>query len=119
MPRSAVYEFAARELGGDVEIYEATVPTSTTASEVVGGDAERVVLVMVNLGAAAIYVAPTPQVGATRGIYLGANGGSLTLHVRDDFALLIPAWHAVAAAGNPNLYVMRVRRFRVSDKETS
>ena len=111
MTRGAVLDFIDREFGGQYEVLEATVSVGTSAVEIAGGDGGRVVLVLVNLSANAIYVAPTPQVGASHGIYLGGNGGALTLGVRDDLILPSLQWYALANQAASSLYVVRVRQF--------
>lgn len=112
MGKSAVLDFLAKEFGGEVEYADETKTVGTTAAEVAGGDGERPALLFINLSANTIYVAPTPSVSTTRGIYLGANGGSVSMVVRDDLILPALQWHAVASAAGSSLYVIRVRRFR-------
>ena|SRR3990167_2572849 len=112
MSRGAVLDFISRELGGYVEVLEATLSVGVSAGEVAGGDGERVGLVLVNLSTATIWVAPTPAVSSSRGIQIGSSWGYLVLNVRDDMILPSLQWYAVASAAASSLYVVRVRRFR-------
>ena len=108
-----VREWIAHEFGGEIETLDGTVSVGVTPTEVAGGDGDRGALLMLNLSAATIYVAPNTLVAATRGIFLGANGGSLALVLRDDLVLPTLQWWALAAAAASDLYVLRVRRYRV------
>ena len=114
MSRGAVAEYLAKQFNGDVESPDSTVVVGTTPVEVAGGDGERVQLTLVNLSANTIYIAPTPAVSASRGIFLGANGGSVTMSVVEDGILPSLQWYALATAAASSLYVIRVRRYTIA-----
>lgn len=89
----------------------ASNPTpGVAAEELVGGDPERVALILINLSVNIIYVSPRNDVSAINGIRLNANGGSLTLTPDDDGVLVSRPWFALATGAASQMYVLQVRR---------
>jgi len=66
----------------------------------------RVGLVIINLSANNVYIAPSNQVGADHGIWLVPNGGSISLVWDRDFELCTLEWFGLAAAANSDIYVL-------------
>jgi len=69
---------------------------------------DRLAFVIVNLGANPAYLGLTNAVGVANGIYVPANGGSVTMYWQEDFQMVGWAWWAVAPAGASNCYVLEV-----------
>lgn len=80
----------------------------TTAVDILRNDPRRVAATIINLGAVAIYVTPDGAPSATRGIRLGANGGSMTIEWEHDFDLVGWAWSAIADAAATPLLIIEV-----------
>lgn len=113
----AAAEFAARELGGPIVERERTVQVGLASQEIVAAEPEQVGIIIVNLSAATVWVAPGLLVSSTRGIRLPPSGGSVSLNVRDDFTLVTRAWHAIASAALSDVYVLSIRRESITPKE--
>lgn len=80
------------------------VSTATIGASVgllVKGNPNRVGLTFTNNGAATVYILPFNDVSTTKGIAIGASGGSIGLNWDTDFELISRPWYAVSgAAGN-------------------
>lgn len=108
----AALDYTVAQLGGPVLEQESNPSISTSPVQVVPNNADRVGLVVVNLGAGNVFMSlgNTPSVSV--GIFLGANGGSTSLTVRDDFTLPSRQWTAICPAGGPSvLEVIEYIRF--------
>ena len=101
-------EYLRETYGGLFE--EATVNKAVTAANVSigGGNPECVSVTFVNTGANPAYLWLDNTVSAANGILLAANGGFLSLTVRDDMTLPTRDWHAVAPSGNTRSEERRV-----------
>lgn len=84
-----------------------TTPTVTiNVSQLIENNADRVALVIINLGASPVQIGFSDQVSATNGITLFASGGSITFTLRDDFTLqTFPIWAICPLGGSQALYV--------------
>jgi hypothetical protein len=71
----------------------------------------RLAAVIVNLSANAMYLALTPTVAATLGIYLAPNGGSITMSLDSDFELVTREWWVIAAGAASALYSLSTEIF--------
>jgi len=109
--RGAALEFTEQQLGGPIVENETFVATSTTIGIAIEGNGDRVALIMVNQGTTDLFVGTRPDISSTQAIRLTANGGSVTLTVRDDFTLPTRRWYAIAASATPTLYVLELTRF--------
>lgn len=106
----AALEYLGRLFHGSFRDYEEVVLVSGAVIPLVGGDADRVSLTLVNLGTVAVYVSPEPNVTAARGIRLGGGGGLLSFNVWQDSILpILPLWSMTTVANQP-VFIIRVRR---------
>jgi hypothetical protein len=105
----AVARWLAKEFGGRVTSAEDTKATGATPSKVTNNDPDAVALLFINLGAFDIYLSLSTQTSTTNGIFLGANGGSVSFKVRDDGELSSREWNAVSPGGASTLYINRTR----------
>lgn len=76
----------------------------------------RVALLVVNLSANVVVIAPFPGVTTTRGIRLDSNGGNASFNVRDDFLLPTREWSVCADVDNSELYVLETLILGVEDE---
>ena len=81
-----------------------TASIGTGISQILKQDPTRLAVTLVNLSSNVIFVAPLEAVSATNGIRLDANGGSLSLTLRDDYTLCIAEWNAIASGAGSNLF---------------
>lgn len=79
-----------------------------TAAVILSNNPNRLAWVIINLSVNAIYLGLTNGVSATNGIYLGANGGSVTMTWDEDFQLVGWAIWAIAPAGASACYSIEV-----------
>ncbi len=79
-----------------------------TVTGLVSNNPNRVGLTFINIGANNVYIWFLNTVGAANGILLAANGGSLSLDWRTDFALLGYDWYGIAVGGASNVQVLEV-----------
>jgi len=70
----------------------------------------RIQVLLVNVGAAAIYVGLGGQVSAVNGIPVAGNGGNLQLLAVEDGELVRREWWGVCPAGAEAIYVAEVVR---------
>ena len=66
----------------------------------------RIWLMIINLSANVLYVGPFSPVAAAQGIYLGANGGALTIDYINDMELCGMEWNAIATGANSAILVV-------------
>lgn len=110
LSQGAALDFIGREFGGTLRDIEAVVAVNVTPIELVPSDADRVSLVMANLGANPIWIFPRADVSSTQGIRLGAGGGLIGFNVVQDSLLCVLQWWAVALVGPNSVTTIRVRR---------
>ena len=84
------------------------IPTSAPTAPFLPQNADRLALVMFNLGLNNLFVALNPNVNNTSGILLTANGGAVSLNVRDDFTLTTRAWFGISVTAPGTLYVLEI-----------
>jgi hypothetical protein len=90
---------------------ENTVSVSTSVLSAINGNGDRMGLLIMNLGAANVFVAVSSAVSSSFGILLGANGGFVSLNVRDDFTMQTRQWWAVCPTGGPStIYTLELTR---------
>ena len=106
----AVAEFLAREFGGLCIDNMTTVNVGIAAVFLTQFDPERVALVLINNGAADVYIRPHVPPAVGNGIRLGATGGMVAMSVRDDYIMQALDWQAISAGINNNVDVITVRR---------
>jgi hypothetical protein len=108
----SVYDLIRRDLGGlrvtDRENPEiATI--GTTAATLFRANSARVAFIIVNLSGNIMFVRPSRPAATTAGIRLGANGGFLAAHWKEDLLLPSREWAIIADAGAGNqLYSLEV-----------
>ena len=76
------------------------------ATKLLNADADRLGFLFVNLSVNDIYIAPFPDVSATKGIKCGPNGGSVTATWDEDFEMLGKEWYCLAAAAASSLLIV-------------
>jgi len=81
------------------------IDVTTTVTQIVHGNPDRLSIIVVNLGANDVYVAFDREVSTTRGILLTANGGFLSMNVDEDMELVGYPIYGVTAAGTSRVYV--------------
>lgn len=99
-----------RRFGGRFTVKETVADVDINAPEIVGGNPERICLVICNLGTADTYLS-VGQTGAFagRGIRLPGGGGTFAINLNDDGLLVTLPWHGFNAAGE-NVFVQQVWR---------
>lgn len=93
--------FTEQMLGGPTREIPSNPTIGVAVGSIVSANPDRVGLVIVNGGAADVFVWLDNTVSLTKGIRLTANGGSVTMTVRDDFTFPAQQWNGISSgAGN-------------------
>lgn len=79
-----------------------------TVGKILSNNPNRVGLTMINLSANTIYIGPENTTSSSEGIFLSANGGSLSFDWRTDMTLIPNQWFAVATGAASSLYILEV-----------
>ena len=103
-------EAILKELGFGTEEFENRLVNQIPAAsaKVVTTNADRVALIFINLGANNAYIHFNPDVSATNGIEISANGGTVGMYFKEDFSLVGREWYGVAPAGAVNCVIYEV-----------
>lgn len=109
--KGAALEFAEAALGGPLVENDTFPAITTTTSILIDGSGDRVGLIFVNTGANDIFVSINSNVSPANGIRLSANGGNVTMNVRDDFTLITRRWYVQSTIGASTAYVLELVRF--------
>jgi hypothetical protein len=110
----AAAEFIEREFGGAYEEETGLVAISNNPTKILGSDPDRVALTFINDQTATIYITPDNGPSGNRGIQLDANGGSVSMNVRDDLTLPAREWWGYTGTPTQNIFFIAVRRFAQS-----
>lgn len=115
--KPAALEFTEQELGGPCYEQDSQVAyNNSTTTVLVGNNGDRVGLLIFNQSAGDITVGLLGSLTFGNGIILPANGGSLTLNVRDDFTLAARQWFVCSNTGGL-VTVLEIIRYRSSPSE--
>jgi len=77
-------------------------------TKIANGNPRRIGLTITNLSPNSIYILPSNDVSASRGIYIGANGGSFALDWHIDLDLISWDWYAYAAVASAILVLENI-----------
>lgn len=104
----SVAEVVEREhlVRGQLIVNRDATDIDIAAKIVARGDPGRMVLVIINLGADAVFISPRGVASATNGIRLAATGGSFSTNWRDDLTLPCEEWSGASASDNNNILVL-------------
>lgn len=85
---------------------DVTTTVGTSSTQIVRNDSSRIALVVVNLGQNDMFLRKEGVPSSTTGIRVGANGGSMSLTVDEDFSLVGKEWFGIAPRGSVNIYTL-------------
>lgn len=109
----SVYDLLASRLGvGDIDVgINRDASDIDIADKIIArNDPARVALVIINLGTVSVFVTPQIPATTTRGIVLGASGGSVSMNWQDDLVLPALEWHGASnGTDNQSILVVEVR----------
>jgi hypothetical protein len=112
-------DYTRRFLGGLVQEQESFPLVGTTIINFLPLNADRVGLLIVNLGASSTFVSINSSVSSSQGIILLANGGSFSANVTEDFTLTSRGFWGVTTVGSNALYVLEIIRILQPAQVTS
>lgn len=87
-----------------VNPYISTV--STTPTRLLANNPNRVSFIVVNMSANSLYISPTADVAATKGIFIASNGGYAIFTWDRDFELVSQEWWCVGSDVGTTLYTL-------------
>lgn len=106
----AARRYTEQVLGGPIVELESNPTQGVAAASLLLGNADRVGLLFVNLGANDVFIAVSAAVATTFGIRLTANGGNASFIVTEDFTLPTRQWFGIASGGSSDVYILEVVR---------
>jgi hypothetical protein len=108
----AASEYLERKFGFPTRMIPNPVTDTVGAAavEILRGNPDRVQWLIVNLSAFDGFVGFDPQVSATRGIFVSANGGNVGAVIDDDAHLLIHPVFAISPGGAGTWFIEEVER---------
>lgn len=106
----AAMAWLAQEFGGLLSENESVPATGAATVSVIGNDPDSLAITFVNFGGFDIFLTLTAKPTASSGIKLVANGGAVSLVIRDDLTLVTREWFATSPGGASSLYVLRLRK---------
>ena len=112
----AAAEFLRERYKGELTEDETSVTVGTGVSTIIGGNPDRLGLLILNLSSNTLYVSIDNSISATNGIRLGANGGSVALNVTDDGMIQTRTWYGLATGAGSSVYVLDLTRF-IADRQ--
>lgn len=106
----SVHDLVADRFGVRTRVNEVVGAQAPTASAVLLRDNPmRYAFVVQNLGADPVFMRPRRAASATAGIRLGANGGSISFSVDEDFSLPgLEWWSFTSGAAAVDIIVLEV-----------
>ena len=90
------------------EVDPETNEVGTSIVQILKNDPSRISFSVVNLSGNDVYVAPFPDVGTSKGIRLGPNGGGLSSRFRQDFHMVGYDWYAIASGASSAILTIAV-----------
>lgn len=103
---------------GEFREAESVQTVGTATLKVFNYDSERVSATFVNLGATVLYIAPTAEVAALRGMRLAPSGGTISMNIFQDGNLPTCEWFVMGSAAGGTLYTLIARRETETPPET-
>jgi hypothetical protein len=94
------------QLGSPTREIESNPNILTSVTQIVNNNPDRVGLIIVNMGANDVFIGLTNTVSTSNGIRIVANGGNVTMTVRDDFTLPARAWIGIGSGGASLMYAL-------------
>lgn len=92
----------------DIRVNPLVDQVQLTATSLLKPDPNRLAWTIINLGANPLYVAFSPDVSTTKGVYVSATGGVFGLIFSEDFSLVTyPIW-AIANVAAGDIYLVEV-----------
>lgn len=106
----AALQYTQSVTNSETETYDYNPTITTSVSQLLPNNADRLELIIFNLGANDGYVHWDGAVSSTNGFKVNANGGFLLFKVKDDFTLVARQFFAVSTIGNTTFTVVEVVR---------
>jgi len=106
----AAAKLAEKDYGGGLVTDETSKQPALGTSNILSGDPERVITVLYNLSASAVYAGFTGSVGTFSGMLIPPNGGFLLINAVEDYEVATLPLFIYTPVANPDLYIMTTRR---------
>jgi len=81
---------------------------ATSATKFLDSNFDRVGFVLINLSVNDIYISPDGQPATDHGIFVVANGGSVTSTLFDDYALVNEEWFGIAVGAAADIFIIEI-----------
>jgi hypothetical protein len=109
----AAMQYAIGQLGGPLfEQQTDNIAIAISGSNlIVDGNGDRVSLIIFNTDNNDVFISTNPIPGTTSGIRLNANGGFVSMNVRDDFTLPTRRWYGQAIGSPSHVSAIELNRY--------
>lgn len=108
---TAAQDYLAAAYGGQFSEVIKDVTADVGVAVLRDLDPEAISMDVSNLSANPVYIGVDNKVSATRGFLVAANGGLLSVNVREDGLLPTRRWWCIAPAGASAVLVTTVHRY--------
>ncbi len=109
--KPALTQLIEQEFEGKYQANKSIITLSTSSSQIVPNNFERLGLTIVNTGAQDAFISLEPNATVESGIVLLAAGGHLSLIAREDLVLVGDYWTGITDTGTTTLYVIEIVRY--------
>jgi hypothetical protein len=109
-PAGAALSHLREKYRGNFREIESFPIIGVAAAQVVANSADRLGLLIMDLGASTLFVSTLQTVNANAGIQVAPNGGGMALNVDEDFTLVTRQLFGISPGGNTQLYVLELVR---------
>ena len=104
----AVSDYVEKKRGTSTRLTEKVVSVSIEPTRLLEQNPRRFSYVLSCISDSGIYIAFSPLVSATNGLYISGNGGSMSVTVDEDDELTTYELWAVSEAGSALVYIAEV-----------
>ena len=84
------------------------IAVAITTTQIANNNNNRLGLTIINSGTANIWISTLKELIVGQGIFLAANGGSISFRWDQDFSLISHDWFAIGDGGVSNVHVVEV-----------
>lgn len=108
---TAAQNYLAATYGGQFAETAAVVTAGAVVSILRDLSADAIAMTVSNLSANPVFIGLDNAVSANQGFLVAANGGILSINVREDGLLPARRWFCIAPAGASNVLVVTIHRY--------
>ena len=97
-PRTMASEISYKRFGGPTYVKQQQRTAGTVQTRIVPSNPNRVTMILVNNSASPIYIGFVPDVSASNGLTLAADGGTFLMNIEDEGEAVSSTIYAIASS---------------------